>query len=244
MDRQKIRKSLILVSFLLFPITIFYFSPYLAIAGAFQGIVAGSLVVFAIQFLSALIFARAFCGWICPGAGLQECCAVVTDKKAKGGRLNWIKYFIWVPWIAGIIAGFVSAGGMLQMDVLFHTYKGISVGEPILYSIYYFIIALIVIPALIAGKRGFCHYICWMAPFMVIGTRIRNIFKWPSLHLIVDTNKCVNCKACNKKCQMSLDVNAMVQSGSMKDSECILCGECVDVCPKKVISYALYKSIL
>ncbi len=237
MNRQKIRKCLIFTFFLLFPITIFFFSPYLAIIGAFEGIMVGSLVVFSVQFVSSLFLARAFCGWACPGAGLQECCSIVSDKKARGGRLNWIKYVIWAPWISGIIAGFLSAGGMHKIDVLFHTHRGVSVAQPAAYIIYYAVIALIVIPALTAGKRGFCHYICWMAPFMVIGTKIKDIFKRPSLHLTADSNKCVNCKACNKKCQMSLDVNAMVQRGSMVNSECILCGECVDVCPKKVISY-------
>jgi len=237
MKRQQIRKGLILISFLLFPITIFFFSPYLAIAGAFQGVVVGSLIVFSMQFILSLLFARAFCGWICPAAGLQECCLTVINKRAKGGRLNWIKYFIWAPWIVVIIAGFITAGGIYKTDVLFHTYKGISVAKPALYIIYYMIIALIVIPALVAGKRGFCHYVCWMAPLMVIGSRIRNIVKWPSLHLVKDSNKCINCESCNKKCPMSLDVNAMVQSDSMENSECILCGECVYVCPKKVISY-------
>ena len=36
---------------------------------------------------------------------------------------------------------------------------------------------------------------------------------------------------------MSLDVNGMVQKRAMESSECILCGTCVDVCPKDVIHY-------
>ena len=36
---------------------------------------------------------------------------------------------------------------------------------------------------------------------------------------------------------MSLDVNGMVQLSSMENSECILCGTCVDGCPKKAIRY-------
>ena len=29
----------------------------------------------------------------------------------------------------------------------------------------------------------------------------------------------------------------MVQKENMNNPECILCGECIDVCPKKVIKY-------
>ena len=32
--------------------------------------------------------------------------------------------------------------------------------------------------------------------------------------------------------------NAMVQKQSMENSECILCGSCVDTCPKQAIKYA------
>ena len=39
------------------------------------------------------------------------------------------------------------------------------------------------------------------------------------------------------KRQMSLEVSLMVQKENMDNSECILCGECIDVCPKKVIKY-------
>jgi NAD-dependent dihydropyrimidine dehydrogenase PreA subunit len=37
---------------------------------------------------------------------------------------------------------------------------------------------------------------------------------------------------------MSLDVQGMVRKGAMENAECILCGSCVDTCPKQVIHYA------
>ncbi|GAK57070.1 4Fe-4S ferredoxin iron-sulfur binding domain protein [Candidatus Vecturithrix granuli] len=82
-----------------------------------------------------------------------------------------------------------------------------------------------------------CHYVCWMAPFMVLGTALKNILKWPSLHLKANIEQCINCKCCNKACPMSLPVNEMVQRAAMQHSECILCGECVEICPKDVIRY-------
>lgn len=47
-----------------------------------------------------------------------------------------------------------------------------------------------------------------------------------------------SCLTCNEVCSKSLDVNAMVQSGSFDDPECILCGNCVDNCPKGSVRYA------
>lgn len=238
MKRQKLRKALVLSTFLLFPIVIYYFSPYLIVMGASKGIIVGSFIIFTLLFLFSLIFGRGFCGWVCPAGGLQECCTIAVDKKVKGGKLNWIKYFIWVPWIGSIIVMFIIAGGIKDIEFFYQTQYGISTLSIQAYVIYYGVIGLVVLLGLVLGNRAFCHYVCWMAPFMVIGSKIKNIDKYPSLHLVTDKSKCVNCKACDKKCPMSLEVSLMVQKENMKNSECILCGECVDGCHKKAIAYS------
>ena len=70
--RQRIRKVLIMLAFLSFPVTMNYLSPYVIIEGAANGIVNGSLVMFGLLFASALFLGRAWCGWICPGGAMQE----------------------------------------------------------------------------------------------------------------------------------------------------------------------------
>jgi ferredoxin len=37
---------------------------------------------------------------------------------------------------------------------------------------------------------------------------------------------------------MSLPVTGLVKAGRMAHSECILCGACVDACPRRAIGYA------
>ncbi|MCA1076459.1 hypothetical protein K9O30_22675 [Clostridium bowmanii] len=49
MKRQNIRKALIIISFLLFPITIYYFSPFLIIEGMTKGIITGSFILFTLN---------------------------------------------------------------------------------------------------------------------------------------------------------------------------------------------------
>lgn len=70
---------------------------------------------------------------------------------------------------------------------------------------------------------------------MILGRRIRNLARWPSLRLQADASKCIDCLRCTSECPMSLEVNRMVRAGDMEHSECILCGTCADVCPKGVI---------
>ena len=70
--RQAIRRTVLLLSFVAFPLTMNYFSPYLIVDASFQGILNGSAIVFGSMFLGSLLFGRLWCGWACPAAGLQE----------------------------------------------------------------------------------------------------------------------------------------------------------------------------
>ena len=242
--RQRVRKTLVIIAFLSFPVTMNYLSPYVIIDGAMNGMITGSLVMFGLMFLSSLFLGRLWCGWVCPGGGMQEIVEPVNNKPVTGSKIDWVKWTIWIPWISLIAWLVIRAGGYQSMDLQYHTQGGISVAgsadRPILfaYLIYYVVIALFVGLAIFAGRRAGCHTICWMAPFMMIGRWIRNRFAWPSLRLVADSSVCSDCKSCTKNCPMSLDVNAMVQIERMEHAECILCGTCVDNCAKKAIRYS------
>ncbi len=242
--RQRVRKALVILTFLSFPITMNYLSPYVIVNGAADGILNGSLVMFALMFISSLFLGRAWCGWVCPGGGIQEIVEPVNNHRVKGKKIDWIKWLIWIPWIALIVLLVLRSGGYHRIDLLYHTEGGISFAgsadRPILiaYIIYYSVIALFVGLAIFVGRRAACHTICWMAPFMILGRWLRNRFAWPSLRLKAEPSICADCKKCSSNCPMSLDVNAMVQAGKMENSECILCGTCVDNCAKKAIRYS------
>lgn len=237
--RQRIRRTILAVSFLLFPVTIFYFSPYLIVGGAFLGILSGSAMVFAVLFVSSLVFGRAFCGWVCPAGGMQSLLIPIQGRRIGGGA-RYVKYVIWVPWLSAIALGFVRAGGVASVDMLLGTEGGLSVASVHGLLIYVVVVGLLAGIALGFGRRAGCQTICWMAPFMVLGRKLRNAVGWPSLQLATESEKCINCSLCTRECPMSLPVMEMVGRSSgetMDDAECILCGACVDRCPKGVFSY-------
>lgn len=242
--RQRVRKALVIFAFLSFPVTMNFLSPYVIIDGAMNGIINGSLVMFGLMFLSSLFLGRLWCGWVCPGGGMQEIVEPVNNKPVHASKIDWIKWVIWIPWVSLILWLVIRAGGYQSVDLLYHTQNGISVSgsadRPIqfAYLIYYIVIALFVGVAVFVGRRAGCHTICWMAPFMILGRWIRNRFAWPSLRLVANSSACSDCKLCTKSCPMSLDVNAMVQLEKMEHSECILCGTCVDNCAKKAIRFS------
>ncbi|MCX6084608.1 MAG: 4Fe-4S binding protein [Caldiserica bacterium] len=237
--RQNVRRALLLVSFLLFPVTFYYLSPYLIIMGAGERTASGSMVVFGVMTLTGLILGRLFCGWLCPAGGLSEALFAVQSRKANNRR-NWTRWLVWVPWMAVVILVTLRAGGIERVDVLYQTDHGVSLttaGGMGPYIVFYAVLALIFVLSLTAGKRGFCHYVCWMAPFTMIGRGVRNSLHLPAVQLRANTPACVGCRTCTTACPMSLEVDTMVLSQQMENSECILCGTCVDVCPHQVIRY-------
>lgn len=239
MNRQQVRKLLIFLSLLLFPVTLYYFSPVLVFSAALVGIVNGSLIVFCLLLVLSIFFGRLFCAYLCPAGGLQECAFGLCSKVPRQKWRNYIKYIIWLFWITAVVLCYIHKGSIVKIDFFFQTEHGISVSNISIYLIYYGIILLLLLPALIAGKRAFCHYFCWMAPFMVLGTKIRFLLHLPGLHLTANSSACTSCGKCSKACPMSLDIAGMAKTGSCCHTECIQCGACIDVCPKNVLKYSM-----
>lgn len=235
--RQKLRMGIILFSFFLFPATFYYLSPVLIVQAASQGIVNGSFIVFGLLFLSALLLGRAYCGWVCPAAGCQEALFLAKDSKVNRG--DYIKWVIWVPWIGTIAFFAFKRGGYEKVDFLYETTYGFSVADvSSLIAYFSVLLLLIVLPAYAVGKRSFCHHICWMAPFMILGRKVRNAAGWPSLQLSATPEGCTHCSTCTENCPMSLPVETMVEGKRMENAECILCGSCVDGCEFDVLKYS------
>jgi len=237
--RQKTRKTILIISFLLFPATFIYFSPVLIIEGTATGIITGSFLLFVLLFISSLFLGRAFCGWVCPGSIIQDNIAEINTRKIKRG--NSIKWIIWVPWILSIAVTAFKNGGYNEIDPLFQTTYGFSINNVFGLFVYLGVLMLIVLPAFTIGRRSFCRSICWMAPFMIIGRKLSNALNLKALRLSARPDLCTDCKLCTKNCPMDLPVNEMVIEKTTEKSDCILCGKCVDICKTKAIMYDFCK---
>lgn len=236
----KIRRLLIIVSFFCMPITLVYISPVIIIQDSFKGIICGSFIVYCVVFLSSLFLGRIYCSWLCPCGGSQECLTAINLKKAKNNKGNYIKYFVWFAWLCVVVYAAVLSGGYKSIDFFGHTQNGVSLitmPGALAYPMYYLVLTTVTVMSIFLGKRSFCHYVCWLAPFMIIGAKIGRTIHLPSLYIAVEQDQCIGCKKCNTICPMSLDVEHLVKAGALTHSECILCGECKSNCPKKVFKY-------
>jgi len=256
--RQMTRKILIFISFMLFPITIFYFSPFLSIMGPMMGFISGCLIIFGSLFISSLFLGRLFCSFACPMAGMQEAMTNI-QKRRINLKTIFIKWIIFIPWILVIILLPILYGEPFQgIDFFFGidttismfgemvSIKGISILSIQGIMIYYIVVVIIALLGLIVGKRSFCHHMCWIGPFMIIGRKLSNWIRIPSLRLQPENEKCIDCKRCDRACPMSLNVSELVQKGDMEHNSCILCGECINECPKMlfIINLLLIKKQL
>jgi polyferredoxin len=99
------------------------------------------------------------------------------------------------------------------------------------------------LPALILGKRAFCHYLCPFGVLNMVASKLGQWLRLPQLHLRAQPERCVACHRCERACPMSLPVTAMVQRGDLRHRECILCGTCIDTCPKDSLRYGFGRQV-
>lgn len=236
--RQQYRRLIIFLSFLAFPITFNFLSPYLILQASFEGVIAGSAIAFAAMFAVSIFFGRLFCGWLCPGGGLGDIMTGINNQPVSGRGIRRLKLVIWAVWLITLAAGFVASGGPLRLEPLYKTETGISVDEPMKFIIYYSVIFVFLAISLLVGRRASCHAICWMAPFMMLGLKLGDLLRLPRLHIASSSENCIRCERCVKQCPMSIPVLDLLGTPLARHADCSLCGECVDICPKSCLAYS------
>jgi ferredoxin-type protein NapH len=234
--KQKIRAAIVFFMFLMFPIIINFLSPVLILTGSSEGVINGSFIVFIMLFITSLFVGRAWCGWICPASGMQESCENFREKKAKTGVGNIVRGAIWFVWVGMIIFMFIKAGQFKNVGLIYPNKSFIEMMGIQVLIVYLGVVIIVFIMTLIWSGRAFCKYLCWIAPFMIIGNKIRYWLKIPGLYIKPEKDNCINCGKCTKNCPMDINVENMVEKENMYNRECILCLRCTDSCPKNAIA--------
>jgi len=197
-----------------------FLCPLTAIQNLFIKWQTGYLLLFLTVFISAFIAGRIFCGYICPFGALQELLHLkkisLTIPSAWNRYLNKVKYvLLGYLLIRIIITGEVSLLGYTPFKVLF-AWGGTPLS--IALSIALAILSLII-------YRPFCRYLCPLGAFLALISRL-------SLFKTRFNSNCVNCLLCQKVCKSGAITG---RPPIIDSSECILCGECLEECPKKAI---------
>lgn len=196
-----------------------------------QKVFSGTMVLFVLTIVIAILFRRSFCGLICPFGALQEFFALLGKKIFKRNFKvppkfdYYLRYTKYVILIITVYYAWRTAGlWMSPYDpwaAYAHLSEGISslIGE----NLVGFILLIITILGSIIYDRFFCKYLCPMGAIYGIISKV-------SPHKIVrNEDKCISCNLCTKNCPMNIDV---ANSNEITSAECINCHMCVLSCPK------------
>jgi polyferredoxin len=194
-----------------------------------------ALVVVVAILVTAWLFRRAPCSWMCPIGMVSEYLGKLRMRITRGKTVKvpkWLdrallglKYVVTVLILAMLFGAPVSA----LRDFMGQTFYATS--DYGLWRVYVgnFAVATIAIGVLAVAsvfvKSAWCRYLC---PYGAL----QGIFGLVSpVVLAKNQDTCTSCGACNKACPNAVDV-----AGTKKDvvvsAECMGCGSCVDACPR------------
>lgn len=171
------------------------------------------LIVFLVPVILALLIGRVYCGYVCPFGAVQE---LINTKKLRkkipdkvDRKLKLIKYGILLFVGGGTLIAGQTVGSLSLLKPLF-TFSGTLVS----------IVGTVgILAAAVFYYRPYCRYLCPYGALMALLSKL-------SIYRIVTSSSCVKCKMCERKCSMNAIVDGYV------GNECLLCGNCIQVCPK------------
>ena len=216
--------------------------PLGSLQGSFSADHSTIYYVCGILLLYSILFGRMICGWLCPFGLVQELVFKIKTPKLKKSPvtriLSYFKYVVLVffvflvpilyafrdtplPAFCKYIcpAGTLEGGIGLLSNAVNESY--FSMLGPLFTWKFLLMVSIIVGSVFIF--RLFCRFICPLGALYGLFNKV-SIFG-----IKLDKGKCTDCGMCQAHCKVDIR--------HVGDQECISCGECIDVCPTKAISW-------
>jgi NosR/NirI family transcriptional regulator, nitrous oxide reductase regulator len=180
--------------------------------------------------LAARKHGKRFCTWVCGCGGLAETLGDRWRHLAPKGKRSRAWEFQGVLILAAsAIIGLVVVG-MYETDGNNPWWRAYD------YVVDFWLVAVIPVALYpFFGGKVWCRYWCPLAAYNGL------LAKWYGKLKIVSDDKCISCTQCSKYCQVGVDVMSFAknqQPFDNRNSACIQCGICIDVCPMGVLSFS------
>ena len=193
-----------------------------------------NLAVIAGLVLLTLLFGRIYCSVICPLGVFQDAVSRLGTIKKKNPykyrkETKWLRYGVWVLFVAAIIAGinvFVamlapySAYGRMVNAIVHHNNVTVMVVAAVT--------LVVVVVLAFRGGRTYCNSIC------PVGTTLSFLSRFAAFRPVIDAEKCKNCRKCEHECKaMCIDI----ANHKIDYSRCVDCFDCIDNCKFDALHY-------
>ncbi len=184
-------------------------------SGVFQAAVIHYLIA---KIAGPLLFGRGWCGYACWTAAVLDLLPYKTPMGERKDNMGFIKYIVFT-------LSFCFVGSLFLLKV--QNIERIMYIAFIVGNLLYYAIGITLAYSL-QDNRAFCKYICPITVFL------KPVSYFSLSRVKVDKEKCVSCGKCEKVCPMNVAITDDKRSRK-NGTECILCLECINKCPKGAI---------
>jgi polyferredoxin len=182
----------------------------------FLGVFEAAVIHYAVaKIFGPLLFGRGWCGYACWTAMILE---LLPYKAPQSPRKNIgaIRYALFA-------VSFLFVGALFVFKI--PGSEKIMLWSFVIGNILYYGVG-VSLAFLLKDNRAFCKYICPITVFL------KPASYFSLLRIKNNKETCVTCGKCKKVCPMDVDMTDNSRK-RINGTECILCFQCVESCPKK-----------
>lgn len=184
----------------------------------FTGVFEAATIHYAVaKIFGPLVFGRGWCGYACWTAMVLDFLPYKIPERPRK-KIGWIRYIAFAVSLVFVSVLFLSHVGNIEKMMFWAFIVG---------NVLYYAVGILLAFAF-KDNRAFCKYVCPVTVFM------KPMSYFSLLRVTCDTSRCVSCGKCKKVCPMDVDMTDNSRK-RQNGTDCILCFECVNECPKNAL---------
>ena len=207
--------------------------PKLQFLPAFLAVNVGIILLWVVL---TLVFGRIYCSVICPLGVYQDLVSWLSSRR-KGKKMRfrwrpgrkWLRLGMLVLFCAALLAGVHGIVALLAPYSAYGRMVRTLVAPATTATVVVAALTFVVVTVLAwLDGRAWCNSIC------PVGTTLGFLSRFALLRPVIDTAKCTNCRACERKCKASC---IRIPDHEIDYSRCVDCFDCLDSCKFGAMKY-------